>query len=228
MLPCLIKLGFWQLDRADEKRVVQTVFKLRQAEQPAPIESLNNLESAALKSVRVSLKGRFSNSKHILLDNKIHHARFGYEVVSPFTLSANGQTVLVNRGWIQGNTDRRIFPSITPVEGEQSINGVIYIPSKTPFSVGTTELTDSWPKRVPFIIQEDFQTYFGTSLYPYQIHIDENQAGTLQRNWLTISVKPEKHTGYAVQWFAMAFTLALLYLIFSTNIFDRFRSKQVK
>lgn len=225
MLPCLVSLGFWQLDRADEKRAVQTVFDLRQTEKPIPIERLLNQQASDLKSVRVSLTGRYINSNNILIDNKIHHSKFGYEVVTPFKLSSNRRLVLVNRGWIQGHSDRRIFPDINGIQNEQTVEGVIFIPSKTPFSIGTPEQSTTWPKRVPFINHTELVAHFDTPLFPHQVRLDAKQAGELQRNWKVITVKPEKHTGYAVQWFAMAFTLALLYLALSTNLLGWFQKK---
>ncbi|PCI43910.1 MAG: hypothetical protein COB51_10905 [Moraxellaceae bacterium] len=226
MLPCLISLGFWQLDRADEKRAVQAVFDLRQTEKPISIESLFDQQAVDLKSVRVSLKGRYINSNNILIDNKIYHSKFGYEVVTPFKLSTSGRLILVNRGWIQGHSDRRIFPDIDEIQKEQTVEGVIFIPSKTPFSLGTPEQSDAWPKRVPFINHTELVAYFDAPLFPHQVRLDTQQAGELQRNWKVITVKPEKHTGYAVQWFAMAFTLALLYLALSTNLLGWSQNKQ--
>ena len=226
MLPCLVSLGFWQLDRADEKQAVQAVFDLRQTEKPISIESLFNRQAADVNAVRVSLKGRYINSNNILIDNKIHRSKFGYEVVTPFKLSASDHVVLVNRGWIQGPIDRQLFPDITAIQNQQTLKGVIFIPSKTPFSIGTPEQSNAWPKRVPFLNHAELATYFDTPLFPYQVRLDTKQAGELQRNWKVITVKPEKHIGYAVQWFAMAFTLALLYFALSTNLFGWFQKKQ--
>ena len=54
-------------------------------------------------------------------------------------------------------------------------------------------------------------------VFDYSIRLAEATPGVLLRNWPVISTTPEKHRGYAVQWFAMAAALVLLYLYYSTR-----------
>lgn len=225
MLPCLTCLGFWQLDRADEKRAIQVEFNRHQLLPATPINSLIDKKSANLNARKVSMTGHYLNSKNILIDNKIHRSKFGYEVVTPFQLTPSGHLVLINRGWIEGNADRSKLPVIEAIKNEQNIKGVIFRPSKEPFSLGIAEVGNTWPKRVPFISSEDLKNHFNQPLFPHEIRLGKNQAGGLQRNWKTITVKPEKHTGYAFQWFAMALTLAIFYLAYSTQLINVFKFK---
>ena len=51
------------------------------------------------------------------------------------------------------------------------------------------------------------------------------RAAALTIDWPVINVTPEKHTAYAVQWFAMALVLLLLYLWRSTNVAEVWRSR---
>jgi cytochrome oxidase assembly protein ShyY1 len=53
---------------------------------------------------------------------------------------------------------------------------------------------------------------FGSS-----VRLAEATPGVLARNWSVVSTTPEKHRGYAVQWFAMATALVLLYFYYSTR-----------
>ena len=64
------------------------------------------------------------------------------------------------------------------------------------------------------------------SLFPYPVRIDPAQPGALSVDWQVINVSPEKHTGYAVQWFSMAAALALIYLLRSTNIWQLLRGRR--
>jgi len=50
------------------------------------------------------------------------------------------------------------------------------------------------------------------------VRLDALQPGVYVRNWPVISTSPEKHRGYAIQWFTMATVLLLLYLYISTKV----------
>ena len=52
----------------------------------------------------------------------------------------------------------------------------------------------------------------GRPLFPYSVRLDAGQPGALRVDWEPINTQPEKHTGYAVQWFAMAIALVLFWV----------------
>jgi cytochrome oxidase assembly protein ShyY1 len=52
----------------------------------------------------------------------------------------------------------------------------------------------------------------------YQLRLDQDSIGALKTGWTTVAVKPEKHVGYAVQWFAMAITLLIMTIIANSNV----------
>ena len=39
-------------------------------------------------------------------------------------------------------------------------------------------------------------------------------------DWQIVNVSPEKHTGYAVQWFVMAVVLGIFYILRSSNLWQ--------
>jgi surfeit locus 1 family protein len=54
------------------------------------------------------------------------------------------------------------------------------------------------------------------SLFPFQIELDKDQAEGFKREWQTTTIMlPEQHTAYAIQWFALALTLTLLFIGYS-------------
>jgi surfeit locus 1 family protein len=50
-------------------------------------------------------------------------------------------------------------------------------------------------------------------LLGYQLLLDADQAGGFVRQWGPRSMAPEKHLGYAVQWFGFAVTLVVMYVV---------------
>jgi cytochrome oxidase assembly protein ShyY1 len=56
------------------------------------------------------------------------------------------------------------------------------------------------------------------SLLRYALVLDEGQAGGLQYDWSPIPpMGPEKHLGYAIQWFGLAVALLIIYVGVNTH-----------
>ncbi|MDQ6158685.1 SURF1 family protein, partial [Pseudomonas aeruginosa] len=52
---------------------------------------------------------------------------------------------------------------------------------------------------------------FGRAGLPWEIRLEAGDA-SFDTDWPLVSMPPERHTGYAVQWFALATALLALYL----------------
>ena len=69
ILPVLIKLGFWQLDRAEEKRDLIELFKQQDELGPLLINDLIKLDSK-LNYRSAQVEGSYNSDKQIFIDNK--------------------------------------------------------------------------------------------------------------------------------------------------------------
>lgn len=217
LLPLLLRLGFWQLSREEEKRELQALYEERLQRQPVPLESLDS--GSDLQYMPVSLRGRFDNTRYFLLDNRVHEGRVGYEAIVPF-LGSGGLVVFVNRGWLPGTGDRQSLPALDAVEGEVQLEGNIHVPLGAALTLGDTSPGPGWPK----LLQEAdtgaalaalWDASQTQPVFPWTVRLAAGSPGVLQRNWTVVNTGPEKHRGYAVQWFAMATALVLLYLYYS-------------
>lgn len=216
LFPMLLLLGNWQLERADEKRAIAAAFKARQQQAPVSIDRIR--EDADLAFTRVELSGRFDNQRYFLLDNRVYAGQLGYEVLSPF-LTAGNQWVLVNRGWIKGGRDRRNLPEIPGVEGASRVSGSVYVPPGKPFLLAEQDFSAAdWPIVAQAVEIDKFAAVLKRDLFPFVVRLDESAPGALQSNWEPINVQPEKHVGYAVQWFAMATALVIWFVFANTNL----------
>ena len=214
LLPVVTSLGFWQLDRAEEKRHFQQVFEQRQAQGVVAIETL--VTDADLRYQPVSLRGEFLNHKTLFLDNRIYQRRFGYEIITPFRLSANGQIVLVNRGWLEGDISRRTLPSVDAVHGLSQLTGDIYVPAGEMMTLAD-DTQVGWPQRIQTIDFEVLAAMLEQPLFPYSVRLRANSTGAYQAYWKVINMQPEKHVGYAFQWFAMGAMLLIIAFLANTN-----------
>lgn len=209
----LLKLGSWQLNRAEEKRTLLAQYLAMQQAKAQSIESLQTVSPFQ----NVSAKGLFDNTHQILLDNRFHDHQFGYEVLTPLQLP-NGYVILVNRGWIKGSPSRRVLPQIKKVGGEVALTGYAYFPSAKSWVLG--EVIDNpghWPMVIERIDIDTIRHSIGQKVYPFVLRLKENSDYGFTLQWKMVNMPPSKHIGYAFQWFVMAALLGVLFLGLNTK-----------
>jgi len=217
LMPLLLTLGLWQLDREQEKLELQALHESRIKAAPVPVAQLDwVLDDLSFQPV--VLTGQFDNDRYLLLDNRIHERQVGYEVLMPFT-TKEGYHAIINRGWIAQGMTREQLPEVAPVAGEVTIAGSVYVPLSEPFLLSDVQeaQTAEWPKVVQKIDMAAWNDTLKLTLLPYTIRIDQNSTAALSADWPTVNMEPEKHRGYAVQWFSMAAALMLMYAYFGTR-----------
>lgn len=217
LLPVLLRLGFWQLSREAEKRELQALYEQRLGSEPVAIDSVDPQSDLQYQPVR--LQGRFDNRRYFLLDNRIHEGRVGFEAIVPFVTDA-GRVVFVNRGWLPANGSREQLPHADPVPGSVWLEGNVHVPLGDTLILGDSAPGPGWPKLVqqadsaaaltPYLDEDA-----AGEVFPWTVRLAAHSPALLVRNWTVVNTGPEKHRGYAVQWFAMALALVLLYLYYS-------------
>ena len=97
-----INLGFWQLDRKNEKLALL----LKMAElSDRPGISPSAITSATQSGTPVTMQGAFDEKVILLLDNKTLDGAVGFEVLQLF-LDQTGLNYLVNRGFVPAGRTR--------------------------------------------------------------------------------------------------------------------------
>jgi surfeit locus 1 family protein len=224
MVPLMASLGFWQLQRAQEKANLVSVFEERQQQTPALLSALWDTTAESLAYMPVRLIGSFLPDKYFLLDNQVQHGQFGYAVLGILQLRDAGGSVLVNRGWIAGDSARRTLPVVPDVTGPVDITGHVYVAPGEPFVLAEQQLDKAWPKRIQAEEMDKLgpavAALQGGKVFPFTVRIDAGQPGALQVDWQLVNMSPQKHQGYAVQWFAMAAGLFVIYLLRSSNLWQ--------
>ena len=220
MLPCLLSLGVWQLQRAAEKRQILDLVATHRSETPITMKRL--LTRAQPAYSQLAFSGRYMAGQVIFLDNRIYLGRFGYEVVMPFRTSG-GELLLVSRGCVAGSLHREQLPELAPVSGNIELLGEVYVPLGEAFTLADSPLPEGWPKRIQVLDIDALAETSGATYYPYVVRLRPGSATAFNSYWQDINIQPEKHTAYAVQWFAMALALLMLYLAVA---FGFIKSKQ--
>ncbi len=233
LLPVLVFLGFWQLQRAEEKAQLAQAYEARGQMPPAQFApQLARQSESNLRYLPVRLRGTYLPDSDILLDNRIQQGRFGYEVVSPFRTFGGEDVVLVNRGWIEGDRSRQILPTIPRPEGEVIVEATVYIPPGEPYLLADQVYEGQWPLRLQAIEFDKLTPLLsdktGATVFPHLMRIQPDQPGALSVSWQVINVSPGKHQAYAVQWFSMAVALLLLFVFASSNLWQWIRNRDSK
>ncbi len=212
MLPLMLRLGFWQLDREQEKIHLQAIYDSRAQMAPVAERDLPPADDVdALQYLPVRLQGNYDNGKTFLLDNRIVEGRVGYEVITPFV--ADTQVFFINRGWTPQGQSREQVPAIEPVRGTQDLVASVYIPLGETLMLAEETPFTGWPRLLQALDGGRMASEAGyEQAYPHVLRLEPGMAGVLTRHWPAINMGPEKHRGYAVQWFAMATMLFCLYL----------------
>ena len=203
----LVSLGFWQLDRADEKRGIE-----------ASIKKVNNgkveliVEESSLKNkeyFEVRLQGKYLSDKQFIYDNQIVNQISGYYVLTPYALEGQSKAILINRGFIPWNGRRDKLADIVigqdareiKVQISKPIKRMELKPSETgiqfPVLIQSIEIQD-----MADIARIDFSSVIGL--------LDPSTSDGFIRKWEPYTGSIEKHIGYAIQWFLMALVLAII------------------
>ncbi|MEK7207779.1 MAG: SURF1 family protein [Pseudomonadota bacterium] len=215
LLPVFLYLGYWQLQRADEKRLLQTEYDTRAHKTLIKVEPrLQRVEE--LQFYKVVARGRYETGHQILLDNRVQQGQVGYQVITPLRLENSDVRILVNRGWIPLGTDRAHLPVIATPEGSQEVAGLATLPAEKFFTLGQPEKSSQQWQTVWQNL--DMRRYIAAVPYPVQpviILLDpESPAGGFVREWGRLDTGIAVHQGYAFQWFMLAATLMIVYLFY--------------
>lgn len=219
ILPLLIYLGFWQLQRADEKRVLQADIEQQRSIPALPLSVLLQ-ETPTPRFRQVTLQGRFDVERYWLLDNKVHQGKVGYQVIAAF-LTDQGDTVLVNRGWVQAPVLRSQLPRVDFNSAPMALMGRLNQVSKNAMieeSKEAPESIDRWPKRIQQLDLDRSSDQLKLELVDWVVELAPDDPSALNVLWSDVNVSPDKHHGYAVQWFAMSFALVVALVFANTNL----------
>ena len=211
----LISLGRWQLRRADEKRVLFDSFA-------AGMDATRVIDLGTPRLPRyqhVEASGHYDQARQILIDNMVNAGRAGYFVITPFALTGGGW-VLVNRGWVPLGASRTVRPAIPVTSDTRRLRGRADNLPSPGIQMGTrATLAPPFPVVAAFPNHAELARLLGESSWTKAadlVLLDPAEPDGYVRSWAPPGFPPMRHIGYAVQWFALALTLLVIYVV--TNL----------
>lgn len=214
LMPILLALGIWQLDRSEQKRILLQAQEQGIAAQTLKLSAVIEDNADALRYRQGEVSGHYDVAHQFLVDNQVSEGKVGYFVLTPLVLTGGTQAVLVNRGWIPSNPDRSVMPDLQVSNAEVTITGRInHFPSVGIKLAGAEIPTPNWPSVVQVVDSNVLAEKLGYPLFQFQLELDKELPDGYKRDWhVTTIMPPEQHTAYAIQWFALAFTLTILFI----------------
>ena len=214
LFPILVGLGFWQLDRAKQKREIQAEYDERSQDTPVGIGP--RLQDAdTLRFYRVAAKGSYDSDYQVLIDNRVQAGQVGYYVITPLRIPGSDMRVLVNRGWVPLGASRQDLPKIETPPGLLTIEGVATVPSQDVFQLAQPPpLTGQWQIVWQHMDMKRYTEAVPFPVQPVVILLDPaSPAGGFDRQWTRLDAGIAIHRGYAFQWFMLATALLVIWLV---------------
>lgn len=213
LLPILLALGNWQVQRGAFKRELETAY-LEQLTR-LPVDGAELLASAgsdlALRPfTRVRLSGRYGQEM-FFLDNQVNAGEVGYWLFQTF-ITQDGLQWLVNRGFVAAPNDRSALPDVETPLNEVLLVASIWPDLGLPPLFGEEVWSENWPKRIQ---RKDLQRMSeAVQSLAWELRLEPGQPGVLQAAPFAEPLSDAKHRGYALTWFGLATALVCGFVIF--------------
>lgn len=201
----LLSLGFWQLDRADEKRDIGNAIVLAQLSSAQLVKTDDILYK---EHYRVLLKGYYDNDKQFIYDNQIVKGNAGYYVLTPFVLNAK-VAILVNRGFVPWHGKRGELIDIK-IDKRPTTIEVGLIKPKQRIELKQQEVSKTFPMLIQSLDIERLSQLSNYQIIPMLAQLDLKADNGFFRQWKPFYGSVDKHLGYALQWFLMALVLSII------------------
>lgn len=214
--------GMWQLNRAEQKIRLGESLTSKLA---LPVLNVNNvplsLELATER--RITARGRFLKEDAVWLENRprpipegsTNSAQAGFYLMMPLVLEDQKKVLWINRGWAPRNNLNRVeLPIISTPDTTVVIDGVGFPHPGRVYELGQQNEAVSKPR-----IEQNFDLSKEAKLHhwdqlPFIVRESSaNKSDGLVRNWPLPTNGVDRHYAYAFQWFALALSGFLFWLI---------------
>jgi cytochrome oxidase assembly protein ShyY1 len=210
-----ISLGQWQLRRAAEKEAIAQRITERAKEPPLRLDGVaaTAADADALEFRQVLVRGEFLPGWTIYLDNRPYEGKPGFHVITPLKIAGSSRHILVARGWVARDVaDRSRIPEIPTPAGVVEVSGSVRRHAGRLLQLGQPA-----PLKPGAIVQNldaaQLAQATGLEFEPFIVEQADGGKDGLVRDWPLPSLGMDRHLGYAFQWFALAATAFLFFVV---------------
>ncbi len=221
------RLGFWQLDRAAEKRVMlEKSSEALSSRKPQPLSVVADMRREKDYDW-VEVQGRFVDAPAVLLDNQQRDGVVGVRVYRQF-LRDDGLPILVDLGWL-ALPPERTMPVVGRDSGRHVLTGMLLPPPGQGLRIGPLQvLADGTLLTTAIDLPSLREILELPRLAPRVLRPEPDPALGYARDFdiLPNTLPPERHLGYAVQWFALALAVLITALLLTWRSYRAARQNE--
>ncbi len=203
-----VRLGFWQLDRREQRAARNDAWRSALAAPPLALDSAGaaavSADPAAYVNRRVTVRGVYDPAGQVVLRGRVNGGRPGVHVVTPLVLDG-GAAVLVNRGWAPSPDGATVDPRPLAEPGPRVVSGVLQTVPRTGDAGQPVPARDGRPatwRRLDLDAARARSPRPLLPLYVQQLPAAGEAAPLARVDVPELSAGP--HLSYAVQWFSFA------------------------
>lgn len=204
-----VSLGRWQLHRAEEKRALFAGFAAGSGAAVMLPENYRPIE----RYQRVTASGHYDSSRQFLLDNMTRDGVPGFHVLTPL-VQYDSRVVLVDRGFMPLAGSRSDLPDLRVDERQRTVTGRADNLPQAAVSLAAPPAT-GWPRIVSFPRMPEVAEALSAQAYPQVVLLDADLPDGYLRDWRPPGMAPDRHVAYAVQWFGLAATVLVTWVVLS-------------
>ena len=204
-VPITISLGLWQIERANEKKVIISNYDKLLVSTPIALQKEQPLENWQ----PIETVGAYQDLV-IYEDNAINSGKAGFKVYHLFQ-NGDGTFIFVHRGFIERNLIKNNLPRIDTPVGKKNIKGTTLFKQNNTFvkNVEESDIRIIQEFNTSVLI-ERFPILKDRYLHPFLFNLDVRDADKFQPIEKPVNMTATKHIGYAIQWFGLCAALIIL------------------
>lgn len=213
VLPGLLALGWWQVQRGIEKQDVYERFAAASALEARDVTGLAlDAVNRLPRYERIQVRGRYLDNRNLLLDNMPRKGRPGHHVLTPFVPEGAQYAIIVDRGWRPGiaRDNTGVIPS---AEGANVITGMLAPFPRPALMLGERPLGEGWPRVVQFPTSADVAAMLERPVATPRLLLSADADEGFIRDWSAPGIPPARHYAYAFQWFGLAIALIVIFIL---------------
>jgi cytochrome oxidase assembly protein ShyY1 len=207
-LALFVSAGTWQWQRGAYKDALYADFDGAFGRTPLPLaEAIGRADLPRFQPV--SLQGAWVPGRELLLDNRTHQGVPGVWVYSLFQ-PADTPAIYVQRGWYPWRDRSAGLPAIPPPPAAAP-SGLLAPPPAAGLKLGA-DAPQGWPRLLTHLDLAATETALGTPLLD-SVLLPAGEEPGFVREFRPQTLSPDKHRGYAVQWYGFALAAIILFLV---------------
>lgn len=217
----MVRLGFWQLDRLEERLAFNTRVSFQLSQPPLDLKEVISGEQLVNMEYReIIVVGEYDHANEVVLRNQVWGNEYGVHLLTPLKILGSDHAVLVDRGWIPMEKFLEEDWSEFHEPGKVEVKGLIRRSQNRP-EIGRRSDPIPEPGEGRLLAWhlanvEGISQQLPYTLLPVYVqqYPDPTRVGYPYRELPTVDLSEGSHLGYAIQWFVFSAILFFGYPFF--------------